>query len=236
MAGRITLNEIAETRSQLAGFIATLKEAEAKIMKRAKRLWQTKIQTEADIDSISGELESLVSAFENLPRDLEDLQIMRHALKLYQKGYMRLSDENLNWNEFETLAEEIRKEWAAALGEEEPPWLPDDTLDGFDQAISKHRKQASTTWVESIEAQVENIPSMAADEANRFYNRVSIPPPVVTDSHLKRAAVVDKKIQARLGDLSVEWLLEKFKELPTKAKKDFLQRAQEFGDKGDFRK
>ena len=27
-----------------------------------------------------------------------------------------------------------------------------------------------------------------------------------------------------------EWLLEKFKELPPKAKKDFLQRAQKLGD------
>jgi len=66
---------------------------------------------------------------------------------------------------------------------------------------------------------------MPADEANRFYNRVSTPPPVLTDSHLKRAAVVDRKVQARLDALSVEWLLEKFKELPAKAKKDFLERA-----------
>jgi hypothetical protein len=33
-----------------------------------------------------------------------------------------------------------------------------------------------------------------------------------------------------LDTLSVEWLLEKFKELPPKAKKDFLQRAQKLGD------
>ena len=226
IAGRIQLTEIAETRSQLSGFLATLKKAEAQIIKRANRLWQTQIQTEADIDSIFGEVESLVSAFENLPRDLEDLQLMRHALMLYQKGYKRLSDDNLNWGEFETLAEEIRKEWAATLGEEEPPWLPEETLDGFVQAISKHRKQTSTAWIESIEAQVENIPAMPADEANRFYNRVSTPPPVVTDSHLMRLAVVDRKVQARLDALSVEWLIEKFKELPAKAKKDFLLRIQ----------
>lgn len=195
-------------------------------MKRANRLWQTQIQTEADIDSIFGEVESLVSAFENLPRDLEDLQLMRHALMLYQKGYKRLSGDNLNWGEFETLAEEIRNEWTATLGEEEPPWLPEETLDGFVQAISKHRKQTSTAWIESIEAQVKNIPAMPADEANRFYNRASTPPPVVTDSHLMRLAVVDRKVQARLDALSVEWLIEKFKELPAKAKKDFLQRIQ----------
>ncbi|SPD75416.1 conserved hypothetical protein [uncultured Desulfobacterium sp.] len=226
IAGRIQIPEIVETRTKLSGFQAKLKNAESETMKRASRIWLTKIQTETDIDPILGEVESLVGAFESLPRDLEDLQLMRRALRLYQKDYTRLSDDNLNWDEFETLAEEIRNEWAATLGEEEPPWVPEDTMDGFVQAISKRRKQTSTSWIESIESQVENILDMPADEANRFHNRVSTPPPVVTAPHLKRAAVVVRKVQARLDALSVEWLLEKFKELPAKARKEFLQRVQ----------
>ncbi|RPH52311.1 MAG: hypothetical protein EHM85_03425 [Desulfobacteraceae bacterium] len=229
IAGRIQIPEIIETRARLSGFLSKLKNTEAETTKRASRLWQTKIQTEADIDPILGEVESLVGAFENLPRDLEDLQLMRRALRLYQKEYTRLSDDNLNWGEFETLIEEIRKEWAVTLGEEEPPWLPDDTMDGFVQAISKRRKLNSTAWIESIEAQVESIPAMPADEANRFHNRILTPPPVVTDPHLQRTAVVVRKVRARLDALNVEWLLEKFKELPPKAKKDFMQRAQKLG-------
>ena len=230
MAGRIQVPEIVETRTQLSGFLAKLKDTETQILKRASDLWQTKIRTEADMDLILGEVESLVGAFENLPKDLEDLQLMRRALRIYQKDYTRLSDENLNWAEFETLAEEIRKEWATAFGDEEPPWPPDDIMDGFVQDISKRRKEVSTTWIDSMEAQVEGIPSMPADEANRFHSRVSKPPPAVTESHLKRAAIIARKVEARLDTLSVEWLLEKFKELPPKAKKDFLQRAQKLGD------
>ena len=230
MAGRIQVPEIVETRTQLSGFLAKLKDTETQILKRASDLWQTKIRTEADMDLILGEVESLVGAFENLPKDLEDLQLMRRALRIYQKDYTRLSDENLNWAEFETLAEEMRKEWATTFGDEEPPWPPDDTMDGFVQDISKRRKEVSTTWIDSMEAQVEGIPSMPADEANRFHSRVSKPPPAVTESHLKRAAIIARKVEARLDTLSVEWLLEKFKELPPKAKKDFLQRAQKLGD------
>jgi hypothetical protein len=230
MAGRIQVPEIVETRTQLSGFLAKLKDTETQTLKRASDLWQTKIRTEADMDHILGEVESLVGAFENLPKDLEDLQLMRRALRLYQKDYTRLSDENLNWAEFETLVEEIRKEWATAFGDEEPPWPPDDTMDGFVQDISKRRKEVSTTWIDSMEAQVEGIPSMPADEANRFHSRVSKPPPVVTEAHLKRAAIIARKVEVRLEALSVEWLLEKFKELPPKAKKDFLQRAQRLGD------
>ncbi|MDP2645037.1 MAG: hypothetical protein Q8P24_08865 [Desulfobacterales bacterium] len=228
-AERIKIPEIAEKRIQISGFLEKLKEVEAQTMERANCLWQTKIKSEADIDPILAEVGSLVGAFENLPRDLEDLQLMRRTLRLYQKDYTRLSDDNLSWGEFEILVEEIRKEWTITLGEEEPPWLPDDTMNGFVQAISKRRKRTSTAWIESIEAQIENIPAMPADEANRFFNRVRTPPPVVTDSHLKRAAIVERKVQSRLDLLNIEWLLEKFKELPIKAKNEFLLRIQELG-------
>jgi hypothetical protein len=231
IAGRIQIPEIVETRGKLSGFLTKLKKAESDTTKRADRLWETKIRTEADIDPVLAEVECLVGAFENLPRDLDDLHLMRRALKLYQKDYTRLSDDNLNWAEFESLAEESRKEFTATLGEEEPPWLPEDIMDGFVQEISKRRKQASTTWIDSIEAQVDAIPSMLADEANRLYGRVSKPSPVVTEAHLKRAAIISRKVEARLEALSVDWLLEKFKELPPKAKRDFLQRAQQLGDR-----
>lgn len=71
------------------------------------------------------------------------------------------------------------------------------------------------------------------NQANRFHSRVSKPPPVATESHLKRAAMVAKKVEARLEALSIEWLLEKFKDLPPKAKKDFLQRAQRLAENGE---
>ena len=87
-------------------------------------------------------------------------------------------------------------------------------------------------WIESVEAQAEAIPSMEATEANRFHSRVSNLPSVVTEPHLKRAAAVAKKVEARLVALNVEWLIEKFKELPPKAKNDFLQRIGQLGDGG----
>jgi len=230
IAGRIQISEIVQTRTKLSEFLTKLKKAETETTKRAERLWDTKIRTEADIEPILVEVESLIGAFENLPLDLDDLQLMRRAVRLYQKDYTRLSDDNLSWREFESLTEEIRKEWIATLGEEEPPWLPGDIVENFVQEISKRRKQASAAWIVSIEAQVDAIPSMVAEDANRVYSRVIRPSPLVTEAHLKRAAIISRKVEARLEALSVDWLLEKFKELPPKAKKDFLQRAQQLGD------
>ncbi|MBU3932524.1 MAG: hypothetical protein KKF01_08805, partial [Proteobacteria bacterium] len=230
MAERIQIPEIAETRTRLSTFLTKLKDVETETIRRASSLWQSKIRAEEDMGRILGEVESLVTAFENLPIDLEDLHLMRRALRLYQKDYQHLASDNLSWGEFEVLADKMRQEYTATLGEEELPWPPDEAIDGFVQDISKRRKEASMAWINSVEAQAEAIPAMPATEANRFHSRVSNPPPVVTEPHLKRAAVVAKKVEARLVALNVEWLLEKFKELPTKGKKDFLLRVQKLGD------
>ncbi len=229
LSNRIQMPEISEMRSRLSETLHRMKDVAKGIIKRASKLWNSRLRSEDDMDNLLIEVEALINAFESCPNDLEDLQLMRQALRLYKKGYARLSDENLNWVELEALIKEIREEWGSAFGEEDPPWLPNETLDNFIQTIFKIRKNASATWIESIEAQVENIPSMAADEANRLYNRVNNPPPIVTDPHLNRAAVVNRKVQDRLDSLSVEWLLEKFKELPTRARRDFLLRIQQLG-------
>ena len=61
---------------------------------------------------------------------------------------------------------------------------------------------------------------------NRLYNQASNPPPIVSDSDLKIAASVVKRVEERLVSLNIEWLLEKFKELSQAAKKDFLQNSK----------
>ena len=68
---------------------------------------------------------------------------------------------------------------------------------------------------------------MSANEANRLHTRLSTPPAVLAESHAKRLEAIDKKVTARLGVLSVEWLVEKFKELPAKGRKEFLSRVRD---------
>ncbi|MFC1461735.1 hypothetical protein ACFLQR_04375, partial [Verrucomicrobiota bacterium] len=227
MGERIQIPEIAQTRTLLAEFMTKLKDAEAGLVKRASALWQTKIQTEDAIERILTEVDSLMTGFENLPSDIEDLQLMRRALKLYQKDCQRLADDNLTWPEFESVTAEVRKECATALGEEELPWPPDKTIDVFVHAISKHRKELSTAWIDAMESQVDAIPVMSANEANRLHSRVNNSPPFLTGPHLKRGTVMAKKLEARLDALSVEWLIEKFKELAPKSRKEFLKRVQQ---------
>jgi hypothetical protein len=232
MGERIQIPEIAQVRTRLSDFLAKVKEAEASIVDRASLLWEEKIRVEDDFVRLMAEVDALVMAFENVPNDLEDLQLMRNALRLYQRAYQRLSDENLTWAELEGLMAEIRKEIGAAFVEKELPWPPDKTIDGFLHDISRHRKDLSAVWIGVLEKDSAGIATMSASEANRLHTRLSNPPAILTDSHAKRLGLIDKNLTARLEVLSVEWLVEKFKELPAKSKKEFLCRVREIiGDK-----
>ena len=231
MTERIQLQEIAETRLQLSEFIIKLKDAESEVVKRASALRRTKICLKTDIDGILTEIDALIPAFENLPVDLEDLQLMRLVMKFYQNGSRRLRDNNLSWTEFENIANEIKNEYNINFGEKELPWLIDEIVDGFVQDISKHRKEASAEWIGELEKMQSAISAMSANEANSLHKRIVNPPLFITDPHRKRLANIVKKVEARLNTLSIEWLIEKFKELSDKGKKEFMNRVGKIMDK-----
>ena len=66
---------------------------------------------------------------------------------------------------------------------------------------------------------------MSAADANRLHGRAADPPPVLTDSHSKRLAKAVGEIEQRLSALKLEWLVERFSELPPQSQKQFLEIA-----------
>jgi hypothetical protein len=223
MSERIQMPEIGEARTQLSEALATMKDAEADIVKRTSRLWKAKLRSEDDLDVLLNETETLMTAFENCPNDLEDLHLMRRTLRIYQKDFQQLADSRLTWAEFENLAHKMIQEAEGSLGEEEVPWPPQETIAGFVDVISKRRKETSAAWIESIESEAASVSSMSAADANRLHTRASAPPAVLTDPHAKRLKEILYKIEARLDSLKIEWLVEKFKELSPPLRKRFLQ-------------
>jgi len=221
---QIEMNEISTLRIQLADFLIKLQEAESSLTKRASRLWDSKISTEEELNVHIEEVESLINAFEGCEIDVDDLRIMKRALQAYKRYYNQLHDNSLSWREFESLAEKLCQEAEAAFGEEEAlPWIVDETFENFVGSISTQRKQDSLTWIESIETNVLDIDKMSVGEANRLHSKVINPPTILTDEHAKRLSKIVSRIEARLESLAVEWLIEKFKDLPKTAQKKFLE-------------
>lgn len=227
MSERISLTEVGTTRTQLSAFMAKLKDVETDAMKRAMGLWQTKLRSEDDIDRLLAEVESLANVFENLPNDQEDILLMRRALRLYQKDYQQLANDRLTWSEFEKLAEQLRQDASSTLGEESLPWSPEDAIGGFVASITKLRKDASALWIDALESEAAGVALMSAGDANRLHARVSNPPSILAEPHTKRLKKVLKDLEARLEELAVEWLIERFRALPEPAKMKFLRLVTE---------
>lgn len=223
MSERISLVEIGEARTKLAAFLNQLKELENSSVKRATALWQTQLTSEDHIERIGAEVESLVGVFENLPKDQEDLFLMRRALRLYQKDFQQLSDERLTWSEFEKLAEQLQLDADKTFAEEEIPWPPDEAIVGFVEIITRRRKEGSITWINAIEIEASTVATMGVTEANRLHSKAKNPPSILTDAHLKKLKKIDRELEARLDMLAVEWLIEKFHALSTPGRKKFLK-------------
>jgi hypothetical protein len=223
MSMRISLPELGDVRTALSESLSSIKEAEEKQVKRATRLWNVKLRSIEDLESSLEEIDSLVTAFEGCANDLNDLHQMRRALRIYHEDNKRLSDEHLTWAEFEALTEDLKQRATDIIGESDTPWPPTEVLDTLASSISKHRKQSSADWIESIEQAASTVESMSAADANRLRERVTAPPAVLTEPHTKRLEKVLKKVEKRLDALKLEWLLEKFKELDATLRKRFLQ-------------
>jgi hypothetical protein len=227
MSQRILLPELGEVRTELSEALASIKQAIETQVKRAKRLWNVKLCSLDDLELSLEEIDSLVTAFEGCTNDLNDLHLMRRALRIYHDDNKQLSDEHLTWGEFESLTEDMKKRARDIINENDTPWPPTEVLDMLASNISKHRKQRSTEWIDSIEQACSNVEAMFAADANRLHDRASAPPAVLTEPHAKRLAKVLKKLEQRLDALKLEWLLEKFRELDSALRKRFLQMVEE---------
>lgn len=226
LASRIQMSEMPEVRRRLSEALAKMKDSEEEVVKRATRLWKSKLRSMDDLETLTTEVESLVGAFEGCTSDLEDLQIMRRALRLYQKAYRQLDDERLTWKEFEALAASLSSEAEEDLGEEEIPWPTDEAIGAFVATITKSRKEASAAWIEAIEGDLSSIATMSAADANRLHARASDPPATLVDAHAKRLTKVVRDIEQRLEALKLDWLVERFAELPPPSQKKFLEMAE----------
>lgn len=226
LSQRAHLSEVVQLRTQLSEFIQKLKAAEDELFNRASTLWDTQIRNDADIDKVTSEVDSLVYAFDNLPNDLQDLQLMQRVLRIYRAYYQRLSDDNLPWNSFERIADEMRKECGAVLGEEEVPWPPDKIVDAFVEDISVKREERGLAWITWIKNEASCVASMTAVEANRIHAQLSNPPVVLTETHTQMLTEVIRRVNQRLSELIMEWLIEKFKELSPQNRMEFLLIAQ----------
>jgi len=223
MSQRIEMQELQNARTDLSEFTEKLKAAEAKIMDRAGALWDSEIKCEEDLGVILKEVKALTTAFEGLKTDLEDMTLMEQALNLFQQGCKRLTREDITWDEFDSIVSNWQKDMLQVIGEEEVPWDLEKTISLLREEKAKYREKKSSSWIAELESSWNAMSKPTASNANRLYEKAAAPPPFVTANHRERASQILRQVEAKLEELKVEWLIEKFKEMPLKSQERFIE-------------
>ncbi|MFN7609953.1 MAG: hypothetical protein ACK5QX_03295 [bacterium] len=226
MSRKIAMPELGEARTQLSQFTGQLKEAVDRIVARLEQIWNLSIESDEDLDHCIAEVESLITAFENCTKDLQYLQLIRRALRIYRDDNKQLSNDMLNWQEFEALAKKLKDEAEQVISDDDVPWAPSDVINQFTLNAANRRMAASTEWIEALEVVVSGVASLSAAAANQLHQRASAPPPVLTMPHRERLDQLLGMIENRLDVLRIDWLVEKFKELSPALKKKFLDHVE----------
>jgi len=222
----ITLEILNDNLTHLLEFMNKLKETEKEIMDQAIALWDTKIYSEKDLDDIQFKVAELIQTFEGCERDLSDLYAMEKALQMFHRFCLQLKDDQLTWTQFHKLAEKLVKEIKVNFEEEELPWSIDEILPRFINNITQQRNEMSSTWVNNIKSECTLIFTMKTIDANHLYTKTNNPPPYITEHDMKDLSKINTQIEEHLNKLAIEWLIEKFRELPDSSKEEFLERVK----------
>ena len=226
MSERIDLPQLNEVRIRLANFVSQLKDSEKDIHERALSLWNKTIQSSKDLETLYGEVRALVNCYEGCDNDLEDLSLMESIIQFYKRTSLELWDLGLSWEELELRSARAIKEGVELFEEEEPPWPPDETIRALKQEITGERTRKSSQWIADFETAYERIQEMTVAEANQLHSKTMSPPVFLTTAHREALASIKRSLEQRLSDLEIEWLIERFKQLPASSKESFLRLAE----------
>ena len=224
---KVNIPEIIALREPLTKIIQQLESEEKIIYNRAASLWDSKIENDDDMEHLAAEVDSLIHAFDGLKNDLEDLLSMKKALKLYREGYRRMMNENITWKDFEQLKKNSIAEYEAIFEDEELPWPPEDVIQTFYVHMCKQRESKSEQWMSSWDEKLKDLETLNANQANQLMTQLLTSPLFLTQDHKDHLEVLVGNVDKHLNRLSIDWLVEKFKELSRDRKLEFINRIKQ---------
>jgi len=225
LSTEITLENLNDNLVNLYKFKEKLKTTEKDIMSQASALWDTQIYSEKDLDNIQIQVNNLIQIFEGCEIDLEDLHAMGKALRMLKQYYEQL-DGDLSWSQFEALSEDKVKDMKENFSEDELPWSIDDIMSSLLEEIKRKRIEKSSNWLNFVRSEYSKISSMSTFEANQLHSKLSNYPSFVSDQDMEETKKIIIQVEDHLNKLAIEWLVEKFKELPDSSKKEFIEIAE----------
>jgi len=224
-AKKIELDEFGAVRERLADFMDEVARAKKTVTDRALQLWETELGDCDSLEALRQEVEALVPMFEGCSNDLEDLQMMRRALVSYGEVWTHLGNLVLTNRELEEQAKELGKTLENQLGGGELPWPVNETLECILQDVRRVRKEESSQWTAALAVAITSIDDLTTAELTRLHDQAQTPPAFLEGPDKARVAGFARTVEDHLNSLAMEWLLERFRQLPDSLKQEFLRMA-----------
>jgi len=225
LSRKISLSELETAKSRLSQFVDKISLREKEILKRANQLWDLPFTVE-NAENLLHEVEDLVHIYEGCDADIKDLRLMRRALRFYQEALVQLSSNLLADADIDILASSLKQKASVELAEDEPPWKPEETVDVILNHVKDVRGALSRQWLEEIRPILETVDDMSISDANSLFNRLSTPPAYLSALQRKELSTFLGKVEARLNQIKIDWLVAKYSELEESSRNEFLRQIR----------
>ncbi|HBN26824.1 MAG TPA: hypothetical protein DD405_05085 [Desulfobacteraceae bacterium] len=113
-------------------------------------------------------------------------------------------------------------EYEAILENDELPWPPEDVIQTFYVHMRKQRESKSQQWMSSWDEKLKDLETLNANQAKQLMGQLLNSPLFLTQDHKDHLVVLVGNVDKHLSKLSVDWLVEKFKELSRDRRLEFL--------------
>jgi len=195
--------------------------------KRFDALDRMSLTSDAELETAQAEVQSLLSVFEGCDSEIEDLLIMRRILALFASDYALLADITVQDDVFKEKLNELSVQREATWDEdEEQPWDIPATYAAFGKSIGKLRKANADAWLDATLISTDAVDTLDTADANRLLEKLRAAPPTLSATHEKQVGSLARAIERHLAGREMEWLLERFRQLPARSQKRFLDAAR----------
>ena len=109
------------------------------------------------------------------------------------------------------------------MAADEPPWMPNEAIVTILKHVVTLREENGNQWLKEVTELIETLDQMDVSEANNLFNRLSSAPAYLNTSQRKELSKQINKVELRLNQVKIEWLVAKYYELEESLREEFLR-------------
>ncbi len=192
---------------------------------RAQQIWNAKLLTISDIEQNMQEILALMTVYDGLENDLNDFRVIRNFMRSVMDHYQKLTSQDLNDQDLQSLYSSYLEEAESIFGEEELPWNINEIYENILSILKEQRSKIATQWLETTIPEDSTILKLSAIDANQLRSKLLNPPAILEATGLRKVEKALKLCEKQLDGLEVDGLLARFQNLSKEAKIKFIEEA-----------